>query len=134
MEVYEHPRTRFVGDFLGRTIIMKGTMRNGGGQSWVDVQGQGRVTSRQGSEFSDGELVRILSRPEDIKLLPMGEPEANQVLGKIERIAYMGDHLEYTIAAAGRTLLLPATKKDSYAIGADIRLAFDPTCVTTLPQ
>jgi iron(III) transport system ATP-binding protein len=134
MEVYERPHTRFVGDFLGRTVIVKGTMRNDAGQSWVDVQGKGRVASQQGGQFSDGELVRILSRPEDITLLPMGEVEPNQVVGKIEHVAYMGDHLEYTIAAAGRTLLLPATKKEAYAIGDDIRLAFDPTCVTTLPQ
>jgi hypothetical protein len=46
----------------------------------------------------------------------------------------MGDHLEYTISAAGRTVILPATKRDRYSIGADVRLAFDPSCVTTLPQ
>jgi hypothetical protein len=46
----------------------------------------------------------------------------------------MGDHLEYTIAAAGRTLILPASKREPFAIGADIRLAFDPGHITTLPQ
>jgi iron(III) transport system ATP-binding protein len=132
-EVYEHPRTRFVGDFLGRTIIMRGTMHKDAGQGWVDVQGQGRVKS-QGDDFKDGDQVRILSRPEDITLLPTGEVGPNEVRGTIERVVYMGDHLEYTITAAGRTLQLPSKKKDIYAIGASIRLAFDPTCVTTLPQ
>jgi iron(III) transport system ATP-binding protein len=132
-EVYEHPRTRFVGDFLGRTIILRGTMHKDAGQSWVDVQGQGRVQA-QGDEFNEGQQVRILSRPEDITLLPTAEVGPNEVRGTIERVAYMGDHLEYTISAAGRTLQLPAKKKDIYAIGASIRLGFDPTCVTTLPQ
>ncbi len=134
MEVYERPLTRFVADFLGHTVVMKGTVRNDGGQSWVDVNGKGRVIISPDSKFPDGEMVRILSRPEDMTLLPMGELGPNQVAGNIERIAYMGDHLEYTIAAAGRSLTLPATKKESYPIGADIRLAFDPACVTTLPQ
>jgi ABC-type Fe3+/spermidine/putrescine transport system ATPase subunit len=134
MEVYEHPRTRFVGDFLGRTVILKGTIRNDMGKSWVDMQGMGRVAVQSDNKFADGDVVRILSRPEDIALLPMGEVGPNQVVGKVEHIAYMGDHLEYTIAAAGRTLLLPATKKDRYAVGADIRLIFDPASVTTLPQ
>jgi spermidine/putrescine transport system ATP-binding protein len=132
--VYERPRTRFVGDFLGRTVIVKGIFRNDAGASWVDVEGRGRVAVRPEGKFRDGDLVRIFSRPEDITLLPIGEVAANQVLGKIERVAYMGDHLEYTIAAAGRTLILPASKREPFAIGADIRLAFDPGHITTLPQ
>jgi ABC-type Fe3+/spermidine/putrescine transport system ATPase subunit len=134
MEVYEHPRTRFVGDFLGRTIILKGTMQKSGGQSVVDVQGAGRVRVNGDASFNDGTGVRILSRPEDISLLGQGELAANQVSGKVEHVAYMGDHLEYTIEAAGRTLVLPAPKRDNYPVGADVRLVFDPARVTALPQ
>lgn len=130
VEVYEQPRTRFVGDFLGRTVVVKGTVRKDSGGSWVDMQGAGRVATNV--SFADGDEVRILSRPEDIILLPKGEIGPNQVSGKVERVAYMGDHFEYTIAAAGRTLVLPAPKKDPYSIGADVRLAFDPSRVTAL--
>jgi iron(III) transport system ATP-binding protein len=133
-EVYEHPHTRFVGDFLGRTIILKGTMHKDAGQSVVDVQGAGRVMVNGDISFGEGAGVRILSRPEDISLLPAGELAPNQVAGKVEHVAYMGDHLEYTIEAAGRTLLMPASKRDSYAIGAGVRLVFDPARVTALPQ
>ncbi len=134
MEVYERPRTRFVGDFLGRTVILKGTVRKDGAGDWVDVQGQGRVAVPVNGRLGDGEPVRILSRPEDIALLPGGALGPNEVNGKVERVAYMGDHLEYTIAAAGRTLVVPATKKERYPVGADIRIAFDPAAVTMLPQ
>jgi iron(III) transport system ATP-binding protein len=133
-EVYEHPHTRFVGDFLGRTIILKGTMRKDAGQSVVDVQGAGHVMVNGDISFGEGAGVRILSRPEDISLLPAGELAPNQVAGKVEHVAYMGDHLEYTIEAAGRTLLMPASKRDNYAVGAGVRLVFDPARVTALPQ
>jgi len=133
-ELYEHPHTRFVGDFLGRTIILKGTMRKSAGESVVDVLGAGRVTVNGEAAFDDGTGVRILSRPEDISLLPGGELAPNQVIGKVEHVAYMGDHLEYTIGAAGRTLVLPAHKRDNYPIGSDVRIVFDPTRVTALPQ
>ncbi len=134
VEVYERPRTRFVGDFLGRTVIVRGTVRKQSGSGWIDVQG-GRLVlqSALDGKFSDGEQVRILSRPEDIALLPAGAAGANEIAGKIERVAYMGDRLEYTVNAAGRSVILPAAKKERYAVGADIRLAFDPACVTTLP-
>src|SRR5690242_14022499 len=134
VEVYEHPRTRFVGDFLGRTIILKGTLRKDSGTNVVDVQGSGRVLVNGEASFDDGAGVRILSRPEDISLLPAGELTPNQVVGKVEHVAYMGDHLEYTIEAAGRTLVLPAPKRDNYPVGADVRLVFDPARVTALPQ
>jgi ABC-type Fe3+/spermidine/putrescine transport system ATPase subunit len=132
-EVYERPRTRFVGDFLGRTVVMKGTIKKDAGGLWVDVQGSGRVRIGADGGLSDGAVVRIISRPEDIALLGAGEAGPNEVAGRIERVSYLGDHLEYTIAAAGRSLVLPAAKKERYAVGAEVRLAFDPARVTTLP-
>ncbi|HEY7300614.1 MAG TPA: ABC transporter ATP-binding protein [Xanthobacteraceae bacterium] len=134
VELYERPSTRFVGDFLGRTVVLDGIFRNETARSWIDVQGQGRIMPPSGREFSDGELLRVVSRPEDITLLPIGEVESNEVKGRIENVAYMGDHLEYTIVTAGRTLVLPATKKERYTIGTDVRLAFDPARITILPQ
>jgi ABC-type Fe3+/spermidine/putrescine transport system ATPase subunit len=135
VELYEHPRTRFVSEFLGRTIILHGTMRNEPGRSTVDVQGSGHiVVHRQDGQFSDGQTVRVLCRPEDISLQPAGEACPNQITGIIERIAYMGNHLEYTIGAAGRSLVLPVAKKDPYPVGAAVCLAFDPASVTVLPQ
>jgi spermidine/putrescine transport system ATP-binding protein len=134
VEVYERPSSRFVGDFLGRTVILKGSLRKEAGRCWVDVQGQGRILAPPDGTISDGEPLRVLSRPEDITLLPMGEIAPNEVVGRIEQVSYMGDHLEYTIAAAGRTLVLPAAKKGPLAVGADVRLGFDPARITILPQ
>jgi ABC-type Fe3+/spermidine/putrescine transport system ATPase subunit len=135
VEIYERPRTRFVGDFLGRTIIVRGTLRCDAGQHWIDIGGSGRIAvgAGQNGQFGDGQPMRVLSRPEDIVLLPMGDMEPNQVTGKVERITYMGDHLEYTIIAAGRSLVLPATKKENYPVGSAIRLVFDPASITILP-
>ncbi|MEE8307796.1 MAG: ABC transporter ATP-binding protein [Gammaproteobacteria bacterium] len=134
-EVYEHPNTRFVGDFLGRTVIVRGKVRKDAGSGWVDVQGKGMIVMQAevGGAFSDGDDVRVLTRPEDISLHPMGEVGPNQIAGKIEGITYMGDHLEYTIRAADRTLTLAASKKESFPVGAEIRLAFDPDSITILP-
>jgi ABC-type Fe3+/spermidine/putrescine transport system ATPase subunit len=134
LELYEQPRTRFVSEFLGRTIVLNGTLRNDAGRSTVDVRGSGQiVVHKLEGPFSDGQAVRVLSRPEDITLLPAGEDRPNQVTGVVERIAYMGNHLEYTISAGGRQLVLPVAKKDRYAVGAAVSLAFDPACVTVMP-
>jgi ABC-type Fe3+/spermidine/putrescine transport system ATPase subunit len=139
MELYEQPRTRFVSEFLGRTIILNGTLRRDAGESWIDVRDSGRIAMHDGhaghdARFGDGDAVRLLSRPEDIVLLPAGASGLNQVSGKVERIAYMGNHLEYIISAGGRTLVLPASKKERHEVGAGVRLALDPARVTVLPQ
>jgi ABC-type Fe3+/spermidine/putrescine transport system ATPase subunit len=134
-ELYERPRTRFVSEFLGRTIVLNGTLRNDAGRSTVDVHGSGRIALHKlDAPFSDGQAVRVLSRPEDIALLAPGDSRPNQVAGIIERIAYMGSHLEYTISAAGRQLVLPVPRKDRHAVGAAVSLAFDPACVTVVAQ
>jgi ABC-type Fe3+/spermidine/putrescine transport system ATPase subunit len=103
-------------------------------ECWIDMGGSGRVSIMPDGRLADGDIVRIVSRPEDVALLPAGETGPNQVTGRIERVSYMGDHLEYTIAAAGRSLVLPAAKKERYPVGADVRIAFDPAHVTALPQ
>lgn len=133
-EVYEHPCTRFVGDFLGRTIVLRGTVRHEGGRHWVQVgdSGEIRVSGDMANSFEDGARVRVLTRPENISLRPAGVAEANQVPGSIEKITYMGDHLEYGIKAAGRSLTIAASKQDRYPEGAAIRLVFDPDNVTVL--
>jgi hypothetical protein len=46
----------------------------------------------------------------------------------------MGSHLEYTINAAGSCLQVPAGKRDLYAVGATVRLQFDPASITVLAQ
>jgi hypothetical protein len=52
----------------------------------------------------------------------------------VERVAYMGSHLEYTIEAAGRSVIMQASKKDNYPVGALIRLALDPAAITVVSQ
>ena len=134
-EVYERPLTRFVGDFLGRTIVVKGTLHKDSVSRWIDIQGNGRVVMPTASDdpFSDGAEVRLLSRPEEVTLQPNGALGLNQVSGKVEAVVYMGDRLEYTISVGARSLVLDATKHDSYPVGAAVRLTFNPARVTVLP-
>jgi ABC-type Fe3+/spermidine/putrescine transport system ATPase subunit len=136
VDLYERPRSRFVSTFLGQTVMINGTMRRASGLSWVDVAGSGQVTMPLDTDgtIGDGAEVRVLSRPETINLLPAGEARQNEINGKVERVAYMGSHLEYTIQAAGRTVVMQASKKENYPVGAGIRLALDPEAITVVAQ
>src|SRR5215472_15688205 len=59
IEVYERPHSRFVGDFLGRTVILKGTLRRAAGETFLDVEGQGRIRAPRDGAPSDGAALRV---------------------------------------------------------------------------
>ncbi len=135
-EIYERPQTSFVGDFLGRTVTLLGRVRRDEEGAWVDLpNGSGRLFLKNdySGKFTEGGQVRILSRPEDIDILPTGELCPNQVKAEVEEVAYLGDHLEYSVNAGGRSFVLSAGKKERFEAGSEIRLAFDPNRLTVLP-
>ena len=136
-EIYENPATPFVGDFLGQTVIVDGVVREDAGEEWIDLlEGSGRLYlgNHHTPNLTTGQKVRIISRPEDVDILPQGEVGPNQLRAKVEEVAYLGDHLEYSVSAGGRSFVLSAAKKDRYPAGLEIRLVFDPDRVTVLSQ
>ncbi len=136
-EVYERPVNSFVGDFLGRMVIVEGIVKKGEGRDWIDLLlGAGRLglSHDHCGDFAEGEQVRVISRPEDIEILPMGEVCPNQVVARVEEVAYLGDHLEYSVRAGGRSFIISAGKKKRYPPGSEIRLIFDPDRLTILPR
>jgi ABC-type Fe3+/spermidine/putrescine transport system ATPase subunit len=128
-EVYERPATSFVGEFLGRTVILQGTVVANHTGRWIEFgDRESRLFLDRGSasDFRGGESIRVLTRPEDIQLLPGGEIEGNQIPATVEEIAYLGDHFEYHVHAAGMSLVISAPKKERHDVGAKVRLSFDP--------
>jgi ABC-type Fe3+/spermidine/putrescine transport system ATPase subunit len=132
-EVYEAPATPFVTEFLGRTVSLEGKIAKNGTSCRIDLlNNEGRLTLRNdfGSSFTDGDSVRVMTRPEDIDILPSGELETNQISAQIQQADYLGDHFEYHVQVAQITFVLPATKKQHYSVGTAVRLNFDPDRVT----
>ena len=137
MEVYETPSTFFVGDFLGRTVILEGIVKKETAERCVSIlNGSGNLYVKADifGRFGNGERVRIISRPEDIDILPMGDVSPNELIAKVEEVIYVGDHYECSVSAGGRSFVLWAGKKQRYSVGSQIRIALDPDRLTVLPQ
>ncbi len=137
MEVYETPSTFFVQDFLGRTVMLEGIVKKEKAGRCVSIlNGSGNLFVKEDvfGRFGDGERVRIISRPEDIEILPMGDVCPNELIAKVEEVVYVGDHYECSISAGGRSFVLSAGKKQRYSVGSEVRLALDPDRLTVLPQ
>ncbi len=127
-EIYEQPATPFAGQFLGRTVVLDGTLKRAHMEQWVEVAGGRRIPVGEEStnSFVDGAPVRLIVRPEDIAILPADELESTQLDATVEQVDYLGDRFEYYVQAVGTHLILTAPKKVRYAVGARVRLGFDP--------
>jgi iron(III) transport system ATP-binding protein len=128
-EVYENPATHFAAEFLGRLVRLPGRIIKNGAGCWVEFdQGAGRsaVGGKSADSLNQGAEVEILTRPEDIELLPAGELSDNQLTARIEQGAYLGDRFEYQVHACGASFVLTATKKQRFHDGAAVCLGLDP--------
>jgi ABC-type Fe3+/spermidine/putrescine transport system ATPase subunit len=84
------------------------------------------LDSEKTGRFKGGDKVRLLTRPEDIEILHDAEVTRYQLAARIEQVAYLGDHIEYHVQAAGASFVVSASKKQRFAVGTEVRLAFDP--------
>jgi iron(III) transport system ATP-binding protein len=131
-EVYEKPASGFVGEFLGRTVSLRGVLKVSAGGCLVELPGGGRIALPAGSSnsLSDGAAVRVITRPEDIEILPMADLAPNQVAAQIERVDYLGERFEYHVQVAKSSMVVSAPKKNRFALGSQVRLSFDPRRLT----
>ena len=91
-ELYEHPRSRFVADFIGKVNLIDAVVLNQKGKIIsCEAKGLGRV--ELASDKSVGKSIAIAVRPEKLKI-SKAEPKAAKCIkleGKVRDVAYYGD-------------------------------------------
>ncbi|MGF1551003.1 MAG: ABC transporter ATP-binding protein [Paracoccaceae bacterium] len=93
-EVYEAPRTRYVAEFIGDVNLFEGS-----------AEGDGRLALDDGAVVAlperrdGGERLAIAVRPEKMTLArePEGTRAENELAGRVEDIAYLGDVSVYHV-------------------------------------
>ena len=84
-EVYEHPQSRFVAEFLGAANLLRGTAADGGVRTDL-----GLLATRSRPPWTQGTLA---IRPERVRIVPQA-PAANGVRGRVREAVYGGDHVD----------------------------------------
>ena len=117
-EVYEHPETTFVADFLGVSNLMRGRVLDG---RTVDVGGVA-LSAEQGDARSG--VVRLTIRPERVRIEPPSVTGENRVPATIERFVYLGSTTQVFVALPGgdRVQALVANSGDveEYDVGSSV--------------
>jgi spermidine/putrescine ABC transporter ATP-binding subunit len=127
-EIYEHPATRFVADFIGASTVLRGRAV---AADRVTVAGAAlRVT---GAALSAGADVELAIRPERVRLAP--GPGDNVLDARVEGLVYQGAQTEVTARLAdGQAVLVFVTEPAlvPLASGHTVRLHLPPDAFMVL--
>jgi spermidine/putrescine transport system ATP-binding protein len=136
-ELYEHPRTAFVANFLGVSNLIGARLRSTDGGVATLVTDDGATlhvpADRIGPHATDA--VQVGVRPEKVQLVPAGQdcgPDVNVLRGTVVVASFLGVSIQYVIRAAGGEELTvfaqntDGSEPESFAVGREVQLTWNP--------
>ncbi|MFZ5918438.1 MAG: ABC transporter ATP-binding protein [Chloroflexota bacterium] len=134
VELYRYPRTRFVGNFIGRANFVPAVVRAvENGSVHVEALGQSMRIDRVKEPHPVGANVTLLIRPEMIQLAR----DDGLVRGIVRRVAYLGDSIDYDVEVGDQLLTMVETDPRHMVIhqeGSEVALQFHTDCFHVLPE
>ena len=96
-EVYKHPKSEFVATFLGESNILKGVVSRHGGRAWLTASGIRRIPLLGSADFSDGQQLAYVVRPESITVAADTREGGVSFKGRVVDTTFTGDALRLRI-------------------------------------
>jgi spermidine/putrescine transport system ATP-binding protein len=135
-EIYEHPTTRFVADFIGETNFLDGVVEEINGQEIVvALEKQATVTGHCNVPVQKGQAVSVVIRPEKFSLSNNGN-----VKGWVEESIYIGTDMRYIIrltdevSVTVREQNLSPGRLHKYKVGDEVGLNWNPANAMVLTE
>jgi spermidine/putrescine transport system ATP-binding protein len=125
-ELYEHPATRFVANFIGTSNILTGRLERRG-DTWA-LGGLGPdqrvlVADAGGAQPGEGEEVELAVRPEKIVLRAEQDPpppDRTALRVTVHEVVYLGTSTQYRTVSDGGTAIAVYRQNASAHPGADV--------------
>ena len=128
-EIYEHPATPFVADFIGSLNTLEFRVDELVGEFAVMRLGAGdRVVVAVGSGARAGDTFRVAVRPERVQIAPLQSPVpegGSRLTGTIAEIVYLGMYTQFHIGT-------PAGRVASHRLADEILAPLEPGATVTL--
>ena len=132
-EIYEHPNSAFVADFIGSLNALDLTVDELVGECAVARYGEGdRVVVPVGSDTRTGASLRVAVRPERVQIGPpasKGVDGGSRLEGTIAQVVYLGMYTQFHVdTRAGRVVShhLADDSVESFAPGLAVTLSWEP--------
>ncbi|MFO7678436.1 MAG: ABC transporter ATP-binding protein [Chloroflexota bacterium] len=117
-EIYEHPSTRFVADFIGETNFISGTLNTHVNEvANVQIGSQAVGVSYRANGIYPGDPVTLAIRPEKLRLAQPAQPNDAPLLnGTLEQALYMGTDTRFVVRIeTGDALVVREQNHNSHA-------------------
>ena len=141
-EVYSNPASPFVRDFLGRVLVLPGTVteqRDGTVTVSANATGAPQMVCTHGGEaLSDGQSVSMAIRPEYVSVTAgsaSGTLPPNSVQGQVEALLFLGDSFECRVQIGeDQHVLLQVPRTIEWKEGSSVVLEFPREHLAVWPQ
>ncbi len=134
IEIYRHPKSRFVADFIGRANFISGVVQGWrNGRLTVNFMDRTLTVAAAEDEYGVETAVTIVVRPEMMELNPANGAHVD---GIIRRASYLGDVVEYDVEVGGQLLSLVESDPRHLTIypkGEAVQIKFLEDCLYALP-
>ncbi len=129
-ELYEVPRDRFVADFIGDANLVEAELGpHRGARAAVRLGGAEFELDHRG--IAPG-AVKVAIRPESVVL---SKEAASSLRGTIQKAAYLGTHMEYTVASPiGQLFVVDRNVSRPFAAGTDVAITLSDHGVALVPD
>src|SRR5260221_8408989 len=100
-QIYEHPASLFVADFIGSSNILVGELAASAGPSAEVLLGAGQSIRVPRPASVDSGRVAVVVRPDhmELSIARPTMPEMNAVGGTVAKVSFLGDHLQVVVGA-----------------------------------
>jgi spermidine/putrescine transport system ATP-binding protein len=131
-EIYYHPQTPFVAEFIGESNKMQATVTRvrQDGAAWIETGGIGFAFPQKlpSTSFTSNQAVTVFLRPEAIRLYPAQASIDAAFKGSVEDIMFVGSTRKYRIRL-GSEIVLTALETTlgapQYVVGDDIQISWN---------
>ena len=125
-DLYHKPNSRYVAEFIGRGVFIKGQTQAGGA---VEIE-LGQLQLEDGEQMSPGKEIDVLLRADDIQ-----HDDASPMLAEVVRKAFRGADFLYTLRLdSGQEVFAFVPSHHNHAIGEKIGIRLGADHVVTFKQ
>jgi ABC-type Fe3+/spermidine/putrescine transport system ATPase subunit len=134
-EVYNHPATAMVAEFIGLTNFIEGKVTAADGKFITLETPLGALRCR--GEASEGGPARLLAvRPEALQLSaePRGEADTNRLRGVVRARAFLGNLMDYRVEVGPDVVLrVQGDPHAPFTVGEGVHVVFAPVATWSVP-
>jgi putative spermidine/putrescine transport system ATP-binding protein len=127
-DIYDHPRSKFVAEFIGETNLLQGTVKGHDQDgTTIELDSRRHLTVSRTDGLAAGARVLVSVRPERIQLGPPSMAVQNMLPTRVLDSVYQGDHLRVQLDEAAFSLVVRLDRRSAeWPAGADVVAHFAP--------